>query len=294
MNSTLGITLTRKGDRLEVCIVPPMPVPVAAMMLGRAPEEVAALLPRLFNLCGAAQGLAARLALGLGGDDASPAREMLRDHLAKLCVHWPLLLGQEAQALPAGWASGGPALRQWIWGGARPSDLLGWLALGRGVAPVLVAVAQLFAPGEAVADLPPLHAPMQPSAQENSAAGRVAGAGLMQQAEARYGRGPFWRVLGRVLDLDRLCDAPVLGTIAAPGLALVDTARGTYALRTEVADRRVVAIGRVTPTDHLLAEGGALALSLASLPATKRQLAALVVDILDPCVPVMLREAADA
>lgn len=56
----------------------------------------------------------------------------------------------------------------------------------------------------------------------------------------------------------------------------------------------VTALSRVTPTDHLLAPCGALALSLASLPAAKAGLAALVIDILDPCVAVSVQELAHA
>ena len=56
----------------------------------------------------------------------------------------------------------------------------------------------------------------------------------------------------------------------------------------------VTALSRVTPTDHLLAPGGALALSLARLPAATAGLAAVVVDILDPCVAVSVQELVHA
>ena len=294
MTAALGIVLRPEGQRLVVTVTPPDPLPVAALMLGKPPEEVAALLPRLFNLCGAAQGHAARLALGLAADEMPARREILRDHLAKLCLIWPKLLGLTPQPLPEGWANGGHALQHWLWGGAKPADLWSFLTSGQGVAPLLATLGHAFAPGEAVAVLPPLTDPMALTAQENSPAGRVADDPLMHQAEARFGRGPLWRALGRVVDLHHLALAPPAAETLRPGLALVTAARGTYALSARAEAGMVTALSRVTPTDHLLAPGGALALALASLPAAKAGLAALVIDILDPCVAVSVRELAHA
>ena len=44
----------------------------------------------------------------------------------------------------------------------------------------------------------------------------------------------------------------------------------------------------------MLAPGGILEHSLATLPASKHDQAALVVDILDPCVPIRLEGLTDA
>lgn len=294
MTPALGIRLWREGARLGVAITPPPAPPVAAMMLGRAPEEVADLMPRLFNLCGVAQGQAARAALGLPPGTADLRREILRDHLAKLCLHWPRLTGLAPQALPQGWAAGGEALTAQLWGGARPAHLARWLASGAGMAPVLAAIATRFAPGEACADLPPLTDPMALTAQENSPAGRVAEDPLMRQAEAVFGRGPLWRALGRLVDLTTLCTTRPEPVRRADGSVCVTAARGTYALRARAEEGRVTALERVTPTDHLVAPGGVLEMTLAALPAEKLALADLVVDILDPCVPVLMTEAADA
>lgn len=294
MSATLAIALRPEGAGLAVSLTPPDPLPVAALLLGKPPEEVAALLPRLFNLCGAAQGHAARLALGLAGEAAPARREILRDHLAKLCLIWPRLLGLTPQPLPDHWAEGGAPLQGWLWGGAKPADLWPFLTAGQGVAPLLAALGHAFAPGEAVADLPPLTDPMALTAQENSPAGRVADDPLMHEAEARFGRGPFWRALGRVVDLHRIAETGPRPETPAPGLALVAAARGTYALSARAEAGMVTALSRVTPTDHLLAPGGALVLSLASLPAAKAGLAALVIDILDPCVAVSVQELAHA
>lgn len=290
MSNALGISLAPRGAQIGVRITPPDPLPLDRLVLGRPAEEVAALMPRLFNLCGVAQGLAARMSLGLPVAGADPRREILRDHLAKLCLHWPRLLDLAPQPLPEGWAEGGAALQDWLWGGPRPERLAHWLSAGQGVAPLIGAIAGAFGPGAAVAEVPPLSDPMALTAQENSPAGRVAEDPLMQQAEAAFGRGPLWRALGRVLDLDQMAGAPVTAELRADGTALVAAARGTYALRARAEAGRVVSLERVTPTDHLLAPGGALEQALARLPASQLARAALVVDILDPCVPVALQE----
>ncbi|WBL32007.1 hypothetical protein O5O51_09630 [Sinirhodobacter sp. HNIBRBA609] len=295
MNGALGIHLAVSEGRVSPAITSATAVPVATMMIGRAPEEVAALMPRLFNLCGVAQGLAARLALGLpheGGGDLG--REILRDHLAKLCLHWPHLLGLAPAPLPEGWSAGGAPLVTAVWGGARPTHAADWLASGRGVAPVLAALAASFAPGEAVAQVPALTAPLSVTAQENSPAGRSADDPLMAQIARDFGRGPLWRAFGRLVDLARMAEAPPQADLIAAGTALVPAARGTYALTAHQTDGRVTAFGRVTPTDHLTAPGGALEQSLARLPAAKLSLARLVVDILDPCVPVEIAEVSHA
>ncbi|KEO55984.1 hypothetical protein TP2_00260 [Thioclava pacifica DSM 10166] len=279
---------------MRVAIAPPVPSPVEAMMLGKSPQEVASLMPRLFNLCGVAQGLAARLALGLDAGGSDPRREILRDHLAKFCLRWPQLLGLSPQALPANWSQGGETLRLWLWGGEPPEDIWRWLASGEGVSGVLQVIADRFAPGEAVAELPPLTNPISLIAQENSPAGRVSNDPRMRMIEDRYGRGPLWRALGRAIDLDRLCQDAPISKLYSKGLAVVAAARGSYALQAQASDGRVTMLSRVTPTDHLLAAGGVLERSFATLPACKADLAPLLVDILDPCVPVLMKEAANA
>lgn len=294
MSRALHICLQPSGETLVARITPPDPLPVAGLLIGRPAAEVADLLGRLFNLCGAAQSHAARLALGLPAAQTAAQTEILRDHLAKFCLVWPRLLGLPTCPLPAGWGNGGAALQGWIWGGEKPGHLAPFLASGQGVAPVLAALAQRFAPGEAVADLPPLGDVMTLTAQENSPAGRVADDPLMAQAEALWGRGPLWRALGRAVDLHRLAQAPLGAQVRADGTAVVAAARGAYGLCARTDAGVVTALARVTPTDHLLAPGGALGAALASLPAAKAGLAALVIDILDPCVAVHLEGAGHA
>ena len=134
--------------------VRPADLPLGALILGRPVDEVAALLPRLFNLCRIAQGIAARMALGLPQRDDGTAltAEILRDHLIRLCVTLPPLLG-----LPARAPAGDPL--DILFGPLRglPVDLAGlrrWLDAGDGTAPLVTAISRAFAPGEAAVDLP--------------------------------------------------------------------------------------------------------------------------------------------
>ena len=71
-------------------------------------------------------------------------------------------------------------------------------------------------------------------------------------------------------------------------------ARGQYAVRIGTQGGVVATFDRITPTDHLLAEGGALDRALGCLPAVKAGLGPLLLDILDPCSPVRLKEVGHA
>ena len=256
------------------------PVPVAGLMLGRRVEEVVRLLPALFGLCRSVQKTALALALDHPAPDpAALRRDMIRDHLAKLCLHLPRRLGLPVQPLPAGWAEGGAALHRAIEGLA---------------APILAAVAQAFAPGEAVSQLPVITDPFAEFPHENSLATRHAGHPRLLAAQAQ-GHGPLAHLVARVLDLEALA----LGQMPSPrrlpdGTALTPCARGVCALRLRLAGGTVTGFDRATPTDHLLMPGGLLAASLATLPADRAGLAPLLVDILDPCIALQLEGAAHA
>ena len=253
---------------------------VSGLMLGRRVEEVARLLPALFGLCRSVQETALALALDQPAPDpAALRRDMIRDHLAKLCLHLPRRLGLPVQPLPQGWAEGGAALHRAIEGLA---------------APILAAVAQAFRPGEAVSHLPVITDPFAETPGENSLATRHAGHHRLRAAQAQ-GHGPLAHLVARVLDLEALA----LGQMPSPrrlpdGTALVPCSRGMCALRLRVAGGIVTGFDRATPTDHLLMPGGLLAASLATLPADRAGLAPLLVDILDPCIALQLEGAAHA
>ena len=290
----LRIDLRRQGAGFAAQISKGAGLEVERLVLGRPPEEVAQILPRLFNLCRAAQGAAVRLALGLAPGDVAGdlAREVLRDHMMKLFLVWPRHLGLP----PRPFAPPGDEARA-IFGpsGAMPEDAAAfwdWVARGEGVAPLVAAVAAAFAPGEAVADLPDVAEAnfMTVGGLENSVAGRHGGHAVLAAIAATQGRGPLWRVVARLVD----GAACLAGGLPAPrllanGTAVCPAARGDYAVQADVAGGVVLALRRVTPTDHMLAQGGMLVQSFARLPGHKAGLAPLVLDILDPCLPVELR-----
>lgn len=261
-------------------------LPVEALVLGKPLAEVALLLPRLFNLCRDAQGRAARLALGLPDAGPDPAEEILRDHLLKLCITLPRAFGQAALPIPAD-------ARHLLGDGLpdRLETLTGWQSPVAGLARH---IAGAFPPGAAVTGVLPPPPALAEGAYENSAAGRQSHHPLQVEVEARFGRGPLWRYLGLVADLR----AALTGQLPAPsctgGVAVVAAARGSYALRIAQSGGIVTGIARRTPTDHLLAPGGALLQSLASLPPALRHRAAQVIALHDPCIPVTVHEASHA
>jgi hypothetical protein len=277
--SAATVTLGPGGPTLAAAA----PLPVEALVLGKPAAEAAELLPRLFSLCRAAQGMAARLALGLpAGED--PRAEILRDHLLALCVTLPRAFGLAPRPIPADAASLlGP-------GGLpdRPAALIE-------ADPLAACIAQTFPPGAALcAALPRPPDPLAEGAFENSPAGRQADHPLMRAIEAGHGRGPLWRYAGRLVDLEAALSGRLPAARLADGVAIVPAARGAYALRLTVAGGIVTGLARRTPTDHLLASGGALLQALAGLPGALRALAPQIVTLHDPCIPVTIREVQDA
>lgn len=266
-------------------------LPVARLVVGRSLEEVEALLPRLFALCRAAQGVALQAALGRAVDPAPIAAEVLRDHLMKLFVTWPRLLGLPVHALPEGWTEGrGVATALFGPTGTAPEsaeDFAAFLRSGHGVAPLLSAIDRAFGTAGAIAPLPPVTPGTIWSDRpvENASATRQA----HRPALAALPHGPLWRAAARAYDAESaLTGALPAVTCPVPGTAVVPATRGSYGLRIATEEGFVTDFARITPTDHMLAPGGALDLSLAALPADRAGLAPLLLDILDPCAPVEL------
>ena len=267
-------------------------LPLARLLIGRPAAEAADLLPRLFNLCPMAQANAARLALGL------PLRpeaedEVVRDHFARIFVTLRLAAGLAPVALPArltAQAMFGPCARL----PATPADLAQWLAQDLPAAGLVRAVSERFAPGQGVVVAMPFPRPSEMlSARpfENSPAGRQAAHPLLQALEALQGRGPLWRLAGLLADVQMALADGLAPPEREGHVAVVQAARGAYALRLDVAEGHVTRVTRRTPTDHQLAHGGALEQALATTPPP---LAPLVLALHDPCVAVTLREAAHA
>ncbi|MEA5160130.1 HupK protein [Cereibacter johrii] len=270
MSGSLTLRLGPEGPRL----LRGPALPVAALLVGRPPMAAAELLPRLFNLCPVAQATAVRLALDLPlPDPAELAAEIAREHRQKVTLLWPRLLD-----LPA--ADPGPL--------PAPEDLTGWVARQ----PLFAALARLFPPGTAVADLPAVTAETMfaPTPCDNSPAARRQDHPTLSAAARLWGRGPLWRALGRLADLA----PPPPPVRLACGTAVVPAARGSYAVRARIDGGRVTAFARMTPTDHLIAPGGILERSLATLPPDSGRLLPVLLALLDPCVPVTVEEAAHA
>ena len=295
-------------------------LPVDRLVVGKRTDEVAVLIPRLFSLCRAAQGAAVATCLGRPADPQGIAQEILRDHMLKLCVTWPNLLGLAPRPVPlirpaavadiSSDTPGSSALPTSLAGekdvaeaafGAvrRPpatsEEFEAFLTSSNGAAPVLARIDACFAAGEACANaLPPVDATIiqDDAPVENSTAARHLDHPVMRHIETTRGRGPLWRAAARLYDIAMALDdtLPAIA-LTGPGRALVPATRGAYAMRIDTDGDIVTHFARVTPTDSLIAPGGVLDRSLATLPAEKSGLWTLLLNILDPCSPVRLESA---
>ncbi|MBA83748.1 hydrogenase expression/formation protein HupK [Thalassobius sp. S69A] len=270
-----------RPDHTRLIARPAKVLPVAQLVRGKRIEEVADLLPRLFNLCRAAQRAAVRAALGLevtAADMQAVRREIQREHELRLSVLLPLAFG-----LPAG-----EGLRLFP---ATPQQFEAFMLSDDPLARLLRRVGRVFGPGRAVAqglELPTAENGFTPGAVENSVAARVAQDPVMRHVQARHGRGPLWRTVARAVELRKLTEGWQPRIQQTPWGVLAPAARGVYALTATLGNDRVETFHRVTPTDHLLASGGILQASLDTLP--DRAHADKLLAILDPCSPVTLTE----
>lgn len=296
----LDIGICERDGRVYPVLSRPRPVAVEALVLGHRAEEAVALLGRVFGLCRHAQESAARLAFGLPPADPAPlAEEILRDTLFRLFVDLPPRLGLRPLPLPPGWRHGGVGVARAAFGpDARPpADIAAfrrWLASDHGLTPVLRRLVETVPPREGASrTLPGFDG--QVELCENSGASRYLHHPLMSALERQAGRGPLWRSVGRLLDLDAcLRGALPAPRLVAPGTAISPATRGSYLIAARLGGGRIAALSRRTPTDDLCRPGGALETTLAALPWSQRALAPLVVSCLDPCLPWQVMEVADA
>ena len=272
--------------------IPAPALPVTRLVIGRPVKEVAETLPRVFNLCRAAQSPAVRLALGLSAPDASGdlADEIRREHLLRLCLIWPQHFGLPPIPMQA------DDLNTHLFGAGLPDDVNELKVFASGsaaLAPLVAAVMSRFAPAEAVANGLPVpddtrHLSLAP--QENSVSARRRAHPLMQDVEQVFGRGPLWRILGRAIDLGAVLSGwRPEARVLPDGCVTVPAARGIYAVRARTENGRVTEFTRITPTDHMMADGGVMQRTLESLPPCGQDRAQAVVDLLDPCAPVTLQ-----
>lgn len=273
-----------------------------ALVLGRPVAEAREMIGRVFNLCRAAQTAAFDIATGRAAAVEDLAAEMRREHLVQIFMAWPHALGLRP-AFDRTWLTDDAAALHALFGpqGKVPDndfDMAGFLGSDDGIAPLLRVIGDLFGPSGAAADGIPLvdaENAFRPVPVENSPAARRAATPAMDYVEAIYGRGPLWRATGRVIDLALLLagDRPAPVSVA-PGCTIVPAPRGCYALKVATKDGRVTELSRVTPTDHMLAPGGALEAMLATLPAHRNRLMPLLIALVDPCRPVNVEVARDA
>ena len=276
--------------------------PIGEYLIGRPVAEAVEILPRVFNLCRMAQEVAFKLAFGVELPEnwrADLQSDILREHQFRLGILLPGRLGLQPVAIQQGESAARDWLVSFVGTCEFPDNVETFERFLTGLSPaslVLQAVERCFAAGEACHhDLLPTtiktvetHAP-----QDNTVAARNAKHPVMQHIAKTRGFGPLWQVAGRILDVETLANDLLPAPICSDGAVYVPAARGLYAIRANQEDGRVSGFCRVTPTDHLLAPGSVLEQALENLPDHKAHHAPLVIDILDPCQPVTIKEGAN-
>jgi hypothetical protein len=295
--------------------------PMAARVLvGQAAERAVDLVPRLFSLCGQAQGVAARLAwqaargeatdaAALAADARRVALEAIGEHLWRVLLDWPVMLGLPARkedflvwrkrllAVPdqAAAAVLGASLDQWLDSevlcridhapAATSGVLLPWLAAGEWAQQLM---ADDFAEQPSFAGLPAETGPLARRATDiGVAALQAAGQGVAARLAARYAD---LRYLAAALIEPQRLDGWLGAAQVAEnvGLARVETARGLLLHLIQVNDDRVGRYVIVAPTEWNFHPQGAFVREMAGYPAaslTEAESAACRLALaLDPCV----------
>ena len=288
-------------------------------MIGQPVERAVDLVPRLFSLCGQAQGVAARLAWraargevpdddALLADGCRVALEAIGEHLWRLLLDWPPILGLplrkdefllwrkrlQAVADPAGAAALGRELQVWL------STETPVLPEQSTVPPVMLlpmlsaqqwaqqAIGEVFAEQPDLAGQPAETGALARRAAEAEVANLyAANQSVAARLVARYADLRF--LAAALLEPQRLAGwldaAPLAENV---GLARVETARGLLLHLMQVNDGRVGRYVIVAPTEWNFHPQGAfvreitgcLAPSRVAAEAAARRLALA----LDPCV----------
>lgn len=317
----LIVTVAWDGARCVSASVASSRAQAASALRGRAAAEAVALVPRLFSLCGRAQGFAARLALAAAnGEDAFSAAaqrevvlEAIGEHLWRLCLDWPALAGAAPQHA-AGLQS---AFRHWrlrLLTAAPTTDLAladdleaalpsfvpagAFDEMAQAAGPLLPFVAAAEWAGLAFDDTFALAPSWQGAPAETGALARQS-ADVAVLAELAVGRRVAARLAARLADLRLLVAAlrtPELlagwssAAQVAPGvgLARVETARGLLLHLMQVKDGRVAGYVIVAPTEWNFHPQGAFVGEIVGSPAATRdaaeRLARRLALALDPCV----------
>ena len=294
--------------------------PLAArVLIGQPAERAVDLVPRLFSLCGGAQGVAARLALGAASgkapnpdgllvDGRSVALEAIGEHLWRLLLDWPPMLGRPASKdeflvwrkrllavtdQPEA-AALGEALGQWLSAEA-PLSVEQTAAEPGALLPMFDAVTwarqridEAYATAPTYASQPAETGALARRADDAEVARlHAAGQGVAARLAARYADLRF--LAAALLEPPRLAGwldaAPVAEGV---GLARVETARGLLLHLTQVKDGRVGGYVIVAPTEWNFHPHGAFVREITGCPAASRtaaeQVARRLALALDPCV----------
>jgi hypothetical protein len=273
--------------------------------------EAIALVPRLFSLCGVAQGAAARLATAAAqGEDCTAiaealcrevAREAIGEHLWRLLLDWPALSGRaQEKELFLRWRKRLLAVKAPQEEALLAQDLLQWLpSLAEFPCPerAVTAPAQLLpwrdAAGWAAASIDAAFAAKPTLAGQPAETGALArrAENVAVSPLLTAGRRVAARLAARHADLDPSLLYGWLGGASAGGgvgLARVETARGLLLHLTQVKDGRVEAYVIVAPTEWNFHPQGAFVGEIVGSPAATRDeaemLARRLTLSLDPCV----------
>lgn len=324
------LTVGWDGARISAAAVDCHRPQAARLLAGRPVAEAVALAPRLFSLCGCAQGAAARLAAAAaeGRDEAGEVQalmmrsvvlEAIGEHLWRLLLDWPALLGAPAEKstflewrkrLLAVQASGSlpeevlalaADLRAWLAG--RPSNPL---CGDRSNAPPVTLLPWCSAEDWAAVVIDDEFAQAPTLGGESAETGALARQSDVPEVADLLvdNRRVAARIAARWADLDFLADGlaepGLLGgwLDSAPvgpgvGLARVETARGLLLHLMQVKDGRVERYVIVAPTEWNFHAQGAFAGEIVGAAATTRdeaeRLARRLALALDPCVSYEVR-----
>ncbi|MFG1395741.1 nickel-dependent hydrogenase large subunit [Roseixanthobacter pseudopolyaromaticivorans] len=288
------------------------------LLVGRRVEDALELLPRVFNLCGAAHRAAASHALGLPGtENAVEIRaETVRDHGIALFQLWPSLLGtMPDRAGLALLARGTPKelVRHVCGEDNLPefslADLDSWLARApTPAARLLSEVRDRLDPAWGRAALPPLNVAALdldlmedvPSPRcEATVLERVRTAPVIRALLQEEGASLFVRLLARIVDLLWMTESgrdTRLHGQAGAGVGYAQAARGILVHQAKVRDGLVASYRVRTPSAWNLTPGGLFARVLAALPARReaQMLARIAECAVNPCVPLTLHFSTEA
>jgi uptake hydrogenase large subunit len=315
----LRLILSWDGQRIVAAEVHSERPLAARVLVGEPADRAVALVPRLFSLCGQAQGVAAHLALqaargelpsaeALRAGGRAVALEAIGEHLWRLLLDWPpLLVGVARQDEFVGWRKRLRTVADQAAATVLGVELLAWLereALPSADPMPLAAGALLPWQGaaawarEVIDDAFALRPQFAGQPAETGALARrmndpcvaallAAGDRVAARLAARYAD---LRFLARTLiEPDLLAGwldaAPVAERV---GLARVETARGLLLHLIQINDGRVGRYVIVAPTEWNFHPQGAFAREITVCPAPSRaqaeRSARRLALALDPCV----------